>query len=107
VGNNQYVEQNNVILGDVTALASEKDDTILGLQKSTQEQEVEIRRLNLLLTNISSKLQVLNNLATDVSRCGSGVPPLLYTDNHILVGGGLLTGGLTPHVREPLCMWVS
>ena len=39
----QYVEQNSVILGDDTVSAIEKDDTILSLHKSGQEQGEEIK----------------------------------------------------------------
>jgi chromosome segregation ATPase len=67
---NQYAEQNNVILGDVTATASE---TILGLQRTAQEQEEEIRMLNTQLTNLSSNLQAVNSLASEKAGTNLGL----------------------------------
>ena len=54
----QYVEQN-------TVLTSEKDEAILSLHKSGQEQADEIARLNSLVTNLASGLQAANNLEKD------------------------------------------
>ena len=54
----QYVEQN-------TVSTSEKDEAILSLHKSGQEQADEIARLNSLVTNLASGLQAANNLEKD------------------------------------------
>jgi valyl-tRNA synthetase len=69
----QYVEQSNVIIGDDTVSASEKDETILSLHKSGQEQEEEIRKMNYQLTNLSSTLQAANNLANDEAGVNQGL----------------------------------
>ena len=69
----QYVEQSNIIIGDNTVSTSEKDETILSLHKSCQEQEEEIRRLNHQLTNLSSTLQAANNLANDEAGTKQGL----------------------------------
>ena len=69
----QYVKLNNVTLIDDTVSVSEKDETILSLHKSGQEQEEEIRRLNYQLTNLSSTLQAANNLANDEAGVKQGL----------------------------------
>ena len=40
--NIHYVEQSNIIIGDITVFTSKNDETILSLHKSCQEQEEEI-----------------------------------------------------------------
>ena len=61
----QYVEQTNVLTGNNTVSTSEKDETILSLHKSGQEQADEIAWLNLQLTDIAFRLLVANNLVKD------------------------------------------
>jgi hypothetical protein len=58
-------EQTNVLTGNNTVSTSEKDETILSLHKSGQEQADEIAWLNLQLTDLASRLLLANNLVKD------------------------------------------
>jgi hypothetical protein len=64
----QYVEQTNVLTDNNTDSGNEKDETILNLHKSGQEQADEIAWLNLQLTDLASRLLLVNNMVKDEER---------------------------------------